>query len=50
MGGESRLILSEQEVSILTGGCFWCLEAVYDQVREVESDKFSYIGDHLGMV
>ncbi|MFY4729581.1 peptide-methionine (S)-S-oxide reductase MsrA [Nitrospira sp. BLG_2] len=44
MGDESRSILPEKEVAILAGGCFWCLEAVYDQVRGVESVESGYIG------
>lgn len=28
----------------LAGGCFWCLEAVYLEVRGVESVKSGYIG------
>ena len=47
MGDEPRSILSETEVAILAGGCFWCLEAVFDQVRGVESVESGYIGGHL---
>ena len=28
----------------MAGGCFWCLEAVYDQVRGVEAVESGYIG------
>lgn len=34
----------KQDVAILAGGCFWCLEAVYDQVRGVQSVESGYIG------
>jgi peptide-methionine (S)-S-oxide reductase len=44
MGSESRSIQSGREVAILAGGCFWCLEAVYDQIRGVESVESGYIG------
>jgi len=47
MGHESRSISSEKEVAILAGGCFWCLEAVYDQVNGVESVESGYIGGSL---
>jgi peptide-methionine (S)-S-oxide reductase len=47
MGDESRSISSEKEVAILAGGCFWCLEAVYDQVQGVESVESGYIGGIL---
>jgi len=32
------------EVATLGGGCFWCLEAVYEQVRGVESVTSGYAG------
>ena len=32
------------EVATLAGGCFWCLEAVYDQVTGVKSVESGYIG------
>ena len=33
-----------REVATLAGGCFWCLEAVYDQVQGVESAESGYMG------
>ncbi len=47
MEHESCSILSEKEVATLAGGCFWCLEAVYDQVRGVESVESGYVGGTL---
>jgi peptide-methionine (S)-S-oxide reductase len=35
---------TEREVATLAGGCFWCLEAVYDQIRGVESVESGYTG------
>ncbi len=32
------------ETATLAGGCFWCLEAVYEQVRGVESVVSGYSG------
>lgn len=32
------------EVATLAGGCFWCLEAVYEQLRGVESIQSGYAG------
>ncbi len=32
------------EVATLAGGCFWCLEAVYDELRGVESVESGYSG------
>lgn len=35
---------SPREVATLAGGCFWCLEAVYDQLRGVEDVVSGYSG------
>jgi peptide-methionine (S)-S-oxide reductase len=32
------------EVATLAGGCFWCLEAVYDQLKGVKSVESGYMG------
>lgn len=32
------------EIATLAGGCFWCLEAVYDQTRGVSSVESGYMG------
>ncbi|MDF0645549.1 MAG: peptide-methionine (S)-S-oxide reductase MsrA [Nitrospira sp.] len=34
----------QHEIAILAGGCFWCLEAVYDQLHGVHSVDSGYIG------
>jgi peptide-methionine (S)-S-oxide reductase len=33
-----------QEIATLAGGCFWCLEAVFDQLTGVESVESGYMG------
>jgi peptide-methionine (S)-S-oxide reductase len=33
-----------KEVATLAGGCFWCLEAVYDEMKGVESVESGYMG------
>ena len=33
-----------KETATLAGGCFWCLEAVYDQMKGVESVESGYLG------
>jgi peptide-methionine (S)-S-oxide reductase len=33
-----------KEIATLAGGCFWCLEAVYDQMKGVERVESGYIG------
>ena len=35
---------SNREVATLAGGCFWCLEAVYDQMKGVSSVESGYMG------
>jgi peptide-methionine (S)-S-oxide reductase len=34
----------KKEIATLAGGCFWCLEAVYDQLQGVASVESGYIG------
>jgi peptide-methionine (S)-S-oxide reductase len=36
-----------RELATLAGGCFWCLEAVYDQLKGVESVESGYMGGTL---
>lgn len=35
---------ARSEIATLAGGCFWCLEAVYDELRGVESVESGYMG------
>lgn len=37
---------SPKQVAILGGGCFWCLEAVYLEVRGVTQVESGYMGGH----
>lgn len=39
--------MAEKEVATLAGGCFWCLEAVYEQLRGVEKVVSGYAGGHV---
>ena len=35
------------EIATLAGGCFWCLEAVYDELRGVTSVESGYMGGRV---
>jgi peptide-methionine (S)-S-oxide reductase len=35
------------EIATLAGGCFWCLEAVFDELKGVESVESGYSGGHV---
>lgn len=37
----------DREIATLAGGCFWCLEAVYEQLRGVEKVESGYAGGHV---
>jgi len=36
-----------RETATLAGGCFWCLEAVFDELKGVESVESGYSGGHV---
>jgi peptide-methionine (S)-S-oxide reductase len=39
--------MPQQELATLGGGCFWCLEAVYNQMEGVHSALSGYMGGHV---
>ena len=36
-----------REIATLAGGCFWCLEAVYVELKGVEKVESGYMGGHV---
>ena len=39
--------MPNQEIATLGGGCFWCLEAVYQEMKGVESVVSGYMGGRM---
>ena len=39
--------MAQQEIATLGGGCFWCLEAVYNEMEGVQSAISGYMGGHV---
>ena len=41
------MMSNQFETATLAGGCFWCLEAVFDEVKGVESVESGYSNGHV---
>jgi peptide-methionine (S)-S-oxide reductase len=39
--------MPNREIATLGGGCFWCLEAVYQHMQGVQSVESGYMGGHV---
>lgn len=35
------------EIAILAGGCFWCVEAVFQSLQGIETIESGYLGGHV---
>ena len=43
----ASLVQTEFSIATVAGGCFWCLEAVYDQMKGVVAVESGYIGGQV---
>ncbi len=44
---QARLPIMSEQQATLGGGCFWCLEAVYDKLKGVQKVVSGYTGGHV---
>ena len=44
---QTRPLSQSREIATLAGGCFWCLEAVYDELKGVEDVVSGYAGGRM---
>jgi peptide-methionine (S)-S-oxide reductase len=44
---EHRIFMENLQTIVLGGGCFWCLEAVFDRMEGVTSVESGYMGGHV---
>ncbi|MDP7620270.1 MAG: peptide-methionine (S)-S-oxide reductase, partial [Dehalococcoidia bacterium] len=44
---ETDTVAGGMKMATLGGGCFWCLEAVYDDLNGVKKVESGYAGGHV---
>jgi len=46
MDSADRTVTPQPEIAVLGGGCFWCLEAAFQEIRGITSVEPGYAGGH----
>jgi len=44
---EHRIIMANEQVAIFGGGCFWCIEAVFNRLEGVTKAESGYMGGQV---
>lgn len=47
LGAGHPIVMPNLQTAVLGGGCFWCLEAVFDNLEGVKSVESGYMGGHV---
>lgn len=43
----NQILMNNLQTVVLGGGCFWCLEAVFDRMEGITSVESGYMGGHV---